>query len=60
MKIDYESINHTAMMVIKEYIGSPYEYSESSDDADHSRLVTIGFIYGVTQLADALKEVLKS
>lgn len=60
MKINYESINHNAMLVIKEYVGSPYEYSESSDDADHCRLVTIGFIYGVTQLADALKEVLKS
>lgn len=53
-----EEINSTALRVIEEWMGSPWEYSEKS--MDDIRLLTLGFIKGVTVLADELKEVLKA
>lgn len=59
MKIDEECINHNALRLIKEIVGLPFEYNDQNDDSDHMRLVTIGFVRGVIELADALKEAVK-
>ena len=60
MKIDYENIHYNAQRLIDEYTGSPYEYADQSDDADHQRLVTLGYIRGIIEMAHAMEEVLKS
>lgn len=59
MKIDEGCINHNTVRLIADMVGLPFEYSEQSEDADHTRLITIGYVYGVIQMGEALKEVLK-
>lgn len=59
MKITEDCINHNALLVIDMGIASPFEYADASEDADHIRLVTLGYIRGVLDLAKELKEVLK-
>lgn len=59
MKITEDCINHNALRVINMGIASPFEYADSSEDADHIRLVTLGYIRGVLDLANELKAVLK-
>ena len=60
MKIDEGCINHNALRLIDEIIDSPYEYSEENPDSDHMRLLVLGEIRGIIQMADAMKEVLKA
>ena len=59
MKITEDCIDHNALCVINMGIASPFEYADSSEDADHIRLVTLGYIRGVLDLANELKAVLK-
>lgn len=60
MKIDESSINHNALRMIKEVVGIPWEYCDTTDhDADGCRIVTLGAVYGVILLADELKQLLK-
>ena len=60
MKIDESSINHNAMRMIKEFVGIPLEYCDTTDhNADGCRIVTLGVVYGVIILADELKKLLK-
>ena len=58
MKIDAACIDANALYLIKEEIGLPYEYAGKDDSDRNIMLITLGYIYGVTRLADALKEVL--
>lgn len=58
MKIDEACINHTALRLINEIVGIPYEYGDQDETADHCRLMTIGAVRGVLDMAAAMKEVL--
>ena len=59
MKITEDCINHNAMRIIDE-TNVPYEMYEANDDADHQRLITMGYVRGVLDMAQVMKEVLKS
>lgn len=58
MKIDESCIDHNALRLIRDYVGIPLEYCTSDDEADHMRLVTLGYVQGVIEMAKAMKEVL--
>lgn len=59
MKIDEACINHNAVRLINEKIvGSPYEYGDQDETADHCRLLTIGAVRGVLDMAAAMKKAL--
>ena len=47
MKIDEACINHNAVRLINEIVGSPYEYGDQDETADHFRLMTLGAVRGV-------------
>jgi hypothetical protein len=59
MKIDEACINHNALRLINETVGIPYEYGDQDESADHLRLLTIGAVRGVLDMAEAMKKVLK-
>ena len=62
MKIDEECINHNAVRMIKDLIESRYEMIDI-DKKSRERgflLMTIGEIAGIIEMADAMKEVLKT
>lgn len=62
MKIDEECINHNAVRMIKELIESRYEMIDI-DKKSRERgflLMTIGEIAGIIEMAEVMKEVLKS
>ena len=62
MKIDTESINHNAVMMIKDLLESRYDLiEEDKQDQELGYLImTIGEIAGIIEMADAMKEVLKA
>lgn len=60
MRINHENIEYNTVRLIKEIVGIPFEYSQQSDDSDHLRLITLGYIRGVLDMADTMKEVLKA
>ena len=60
VKITTDNIDYNATRLINDEIGSPYEYADQSDDADHQRLLTLGYIHGVLDMAKTMKEVLKA
>ena len=62
MKIDEKSINHNAVRLIKDLLENRYDLIEE-DKQNQERgylLMTIGEIAGIIEMADAMKEVLKS
>lgn len=58
MKIGEEDINHNAMRLIDEM--DVWDLAGNEDGNEGFRLMTLGYINGVTELAKALKEVLKA
>lgn len=56
MKLNADNINYYVNELISQELGCVYEYADPSDEADHQRLVSLGFIQGVLRLADKLKE----
>lgn len=58
MKIDEACIDHNAVKLINEIMGDPYEYGDQDETADHCRLITIGAVRGVLDMAEAMKKVL--
>ena len=58
MKITEDCINHNAMKLIDES-NLPWEMCEANDDADHQRLISMGYNSGVLDMAKVMKEVLK-
>lgn len=60
MKIDEGCINHNALRLIDDVTANPYEWAEQNDCADHQRILTIGYVRGVIDMAKELKEVLKA
>lgn len=59
MRITEDCINHNAMKLIDEN-NVPWEMYEANGDADNQRLITMGYVRGVLDMAEAMKEVLKS
>ena len=62
VKIDTESINHNAVRLIKDLLESRYDLIEE-DKQNQERgymLMTLGEIAGIIEMADVMKEVLKS
>ena len=62
MKIDEKSINHNAVRMIKDLLESRYDLIEE-DKQNQERgylLMTLGEIAGIIEMADTMKEVLKS
>lgn len=59
MRIDESSINHNALRLIDEAIDTIYE-SDTGDGPDiNTMLMAVGRIGGASDLAEALKAVLK-
>jgi len=62
MKINEECVNHNAVRLIKDLIESRYEMIEE-DKQNIERgylLMTIGEIAGIIEMADVMKEVMKT
>ena len=59
MKIDEGQIDFSALRTIEAIIGSPYEYADGENDQDNQRLLILGEIRGVLDLANELKGVAK-
>lgn len=59
MKITEDCINHNAMRIIDEN-NVPFEMYEANGEADHQRLITMGYVRGVLDMAQVMKEVLRS
>ena len=58
MKIGEEDINHNAVRLIDEL--DMWDISGTADGEDGLRIMALGYIKGVTEMAKALKEVLKA
>ena len=58
MKIGEEDINQNALRLISEL--NVWDLAGNEDGDDGFRIMTLGYINGVTELARALKEVLKA
>lgn len=59
MKITDECIDYNTVRLIDEDT-DPWALSGQSDDMDNERLIMLGYIRGVLDMAKAMKEVLKS
>jgi hypothetical protein len=59
MKIDEACISYTALRLINEIVGNPYEYGDQDESTDHLRLLTLGEVRGVLEMEEEMKEVLK-
>ena len=59
MKTTEACINHNAVRLINKIVGSPYEYGDQDESADHFRLMTLGEVRGVLDMTEAMKKVLK-
>lgn len=62
MKIDEKSINHNAVRMIKDLLESRYELIEEDKQSQERgyMLMTLGEIAGIIEMADVMKEVLKT
>ena len=61
VKIDTESINHNAVRMIKDLIESRYEMiGDATAEERGYLLMTLGEITGIIEMAEAMKEVLKT
>ena len=58
MKIDKECIDHNVTRLIEEATQCIWDLDNETHD--HCRLMTLGYIRGVIELGEALKEVLKT
>lgn len=58
MKIDEDCVNYNCTRLIEEYTQCIWEMED--DNQDHIRLMTLGFIRGVLEMGEAMKEVLKA
>lgn len=60
MKINEDCINHNAVRLIKDLIEGRYEtVEEEAADSNYLSLM-LGRIYGIIEMADVMKEVLKA
>ena len=59
MKISAENIDYNTVRMIDENT-DPWALSWQSDDMDNERLIMLGYIRGVIDMAMAMKEVLNA
>ena len=59
MKISAENIDYNTVRLIDENT-DPWALSGQSDDMDNERLIMLGYIRGVLDMAKTMKEVLKA
>lgn len=59
MKITDDCIDYNTVRLIDEDT-DPWALSGQSDDMDNERLIMLGYIRGVIDMANAMKEVLKA
>lgn len=60
MKISSENIDHNAVRLIGEMVSELYEFTDADENMERMRIATLGEIRGICQMADAMKEVLRS
>ena len=67
MKITIEDVNHNAVRLIKDLVGTAYDIIMPNDSGNYQNteergfmLMTLGEIQGVLNMAQAMKEVLKA
>jgi len=60
MKIDEACINHNAVRIIDDIVSNVWEMSREDESEDHWRLMALGEICGIIDLAKSLKEVLEA
>lgn len=58
MKIDEASINHNATLLVKDLI--VWDMCDRTDSDDNLRIMSLGYIQGVCDMAEQLKKVLKA
>lgn len=56
MKIDEASINHNAVRLIKEL--QIWDMFDATESDNNLRIMALGYVQGVCELADELKQVL--
>lgn len=59
MRISAENIDYNTVRLIEENT-DPWALSGQSDDMDNERLIMLGYIRGVLDMAKAMEEVLKA
>lgn len=59
MKIDENTINHNAVRLIDDIVTDFVDNNVTECDDGH-RTITIGYIKGICDMANAMKEVLKN
>lgn len=59
MKINEDCINHNVVRLIKDLIDGRYETVEEGADSNYLSLM-LGRIYGIIEMAEVMKEVLKA
>lgn len=59
MKITDDCIDYNTVRLIEDN-ADPWALSGKSDDMENERLVTLGYIRGVLEMAKCMKEVLKA
>ena len=60
MKIDEACINHNVVRIIDDIVSNVWDMSGEDGSDDHWRLIALGEICGIIDLAKSLKEVLKA
>lgn len=60
MKISSENIDYNAVRLIGEMVSELYEFTDADENMERMRIATLGEIRGICQMADAMKEVLRS
>ena len=60
MKINYENIDYNALCLIGEMVSELYEFTDSDANMENMRIATLGEIRGICQMANTMKEVLRS
>ena len=61
MKLNEECINHNAVRIIKDLVENRYDMiTDATAEERGFLLMTLGEIAGIIEMADAIKEVLKT
>ena len=60
MKIDYSNIDYNAVRLIGEMVSELYEFTDQGASMENMRIATLGEIRGICQMANTMKEVLRS
>lgn len=56
---ELEAIKARAYETIAEIVGNPWEYLDEEETADRMRIATLGAVYGIATLVEAMGERLQ-